>query len=192
MTRIVAGSAGGRTLVVPRRGTRPTSERVREALFSRLEHRGVLAGARVLDLYAGSGALGLEAASRGASSVTLVESSREAADVCRRNVTTLGLADRVLVAAEKVEQFVARPVAQPWRLVMLDPPYDLTAAARDAVLAALGGAVESDGLVVVERAARSPEPRWPAGLVRDDDRRYGDTRMWFAVPTPATTGDDPA
>jgi len=192
MTRIVAGSAGGRTLVVPRRGTRPTSERVREALFSRLEHRGVLAGARVLDLYAGSGALGLEAASRGASSVTLVESSREAADVCRRNATALGLADRVRVAAEKVEQFVARPVAQPWRLVMLDPPYDLTAAALDAVLAALVGAVESDGLVVVERAARSPEPGWPAGLSRDDDRRYGDTRMWFAVPTPATTEGDPA
>jgi len=192
MTRIVAGSAGGRTLVVPRRGTRPTSERVREALFSRLEHRGVVAGARVLDLYAGSGALGLEAASRGASSVTLVESSREAADVCRRNATTLGLADRVLVAAERVEQFVARPVARPWRLVLLDPPYDLTAAALDAVLAALAGAVDSDGLVVVERSTRSPEPGWPAGLTRDDDRRYGDTRMWFAVPGTAATGSDPA
>ena len=192
MTRIVAGSAGGRTLVVPRHGTRPTSERVREALFSRLEHRGVIAEARVLDLYAGSGALGLEAASRGASSVTLVESSRDAADVCRRNATALGLADRVRVAAEKVEQFVARPVAQPWRLVMLDPPYDLPAAALDAVLVALAAVVDPDGLVVVERSTRSPEPGWPAGLTRDDDRRYGDTRMWFAVPAPVTAGSDPA
>ena len=86
MTRIVAGTVGGRVLQVPRAGTRPTSERVREALFSRLEHLDVVDGARVLDLYAGSGALGIEAASRGAAHVTLVESARDAADVCRRNV----------------------------------------------------------------------------------------------------------
>ena len=83
MTRIVAGTVGGRVLQVPRAGTRPTSERVREALFSRLEHLDVVDGARVLDLYAGSGALGIEAASRGAAHVTLVESARDAADVCR-------------------------------------------------------------------------------------------------------------
>ena len=83
MTRIVAGSVGGRAIAVPPRGTRPTSDRVREAIFSRLEHLGVLDGARVLDLYAGSGALGLEAASRGATTVTLVDSARPAADVAR-------------------------------------------------------------------------------------------------------------
>ena len=94
VTRIVAGTVGGRILQVPAPGTRPTSERVREALFSRLEHLDVVDGARVLDLYAGSGALGIEAASRGAAHVTLVESARDAADVCRRNVAALGLADR--------------------------------------------------------------------------------------------------
>ena len=91
MTRIVAGSVGGRRIEVPRRGTRPTSERVRESLFGRLEHYGALDGARVLDLCAGSGALGLEAASRGAGEVVLVDSSRAAVAVCRANIRALGL-----------------------------------------------------------------------------------------------------
>ena len=91
MTRIVAGRAGGRGLAVPTSGTRPTSDRVREALFSRLDHDGAVAGATVWDLYAGSGALGLEAASRGAREEVLVEAARQAAGVCRRNVVTLGL-----------------------------------------------------------------------------------------------------
>src|SRR5699024_5956386 len=108
VTRIVAGTVGGRVLQVPRSGTRPTSERVREALFSRLEHLDVVDGARVLDLYAGSGALGIEAASRGAAQVTLVEAARDAADVCRRNVTSLGLGAAVQVVAEKAERFAQR------------------------------------------------------------------------------------
>src|SRR5699024_8922034 len=99
VTRIVAGTAGGRALTVPKGATRPTSERVREALFSRLEHQGVVDGARVLDLYAGSGALGLEAASRGAAAVTLVDSARPAAAACRRNAATLGLTQVQVVAA---------------------------------------------------------------------------------------------
>ncbi len=184
MTRVVAGTAGGRTLQVPARGTRPTSERVREALFSRLEHLGAVAGARVLDLYAGSGALGLEAASRGAVSVTLVESARPAAEVCRRNAASLGLASRVTVVAERAERFVDRPVVAPWRLVVLDPPYDVAEAALATVLSGLVGALEGGAVVVVERSARSPEPGWPAGLRRFDERRYGDSVLWLAEPAP--------
>jgi 16S rRNA (guanine966-N2)-methyltransferase len=181
LTRIVAGVAGGRTLQVPRRGTRPTSERVREALFSRLEHLGVVDGARVLDLYAGSGALGLEAASRGAASVVLVEAAREAADVCRRNAASLGLGG-ITVVAERVERFVERPTG-PLDLVLLDPPYDVAEPALAGVLAGVAGDVAADGVVVVERSSRSPEPTWPAGLARFDRRAYGETVVWFAEPT---------
>lgn len=184
MTRIVAGAAGGRTLQVPARGTRPTSERVREALFSRLEHLDAVAGARVLDLYAGSGALGLEAASRGAAAVTLVEAAAPAAEVCRRNAAALGLGARVTVVADRAERFLARPPAAPWRLVLLDPPYDVAEPALTAVLGGLAGdgTLEEGAVVVVERSTRSPEPGWPAGLARFDERRYGETTLWLAEP----------
>jgi len=192
VTRIVAGSAGGRTLQVPRAGTRPTSERVREALFSRLEHLDVVAGARVLDLYAGSGALGLEAASRGAAAVTLVEAARQAADVCRRNVATLGVGDRVVVAAEKAERFVERPPLAPWDLVLLDPPYDLAEDGLATVLRGLVGRLADGAVVVVERSGRAPEPVWPAGLVRFDARSYGETAVWFAEPAGSTASAEDA
>lgn len=185
MTRIVAGSAGGRTLQVPARGTRPTSERVREALFSRLEHLGALEGAAVLDLYAGSGALGLEAASRGAAAVTLVEANRAAADFCRRNAAAVGLADRVTVVADRAERAVERPAATPWRLVLADPPYDVGEGALGAVLTALLPALDEAAVVVVERSSRSPEPSWPTGLARFDVRRYGETTLWLAEPASA-------
>ena len=115
MTRIVSGAAGGRTLQVPKRGTRPTSERVREALFSRLEHLGVVTDARVLDLYAGSGALGLEAACRGARAVTLVDASREAADVCRRNVTAIhtGSSPRTTTSGPRASTAATPPGSAP-------------------------------------------------------------------------------
>ena len=176
MTRIVAGSVGGRILEVPKTGTRPTSERVREALFSRLEHLDVVDEARVLDLYAGSGALGIEAASRGARHVTLVDSARDAADACRRNVASLGLTDRVTVAAEKAVTFVQRPAT--WDLVLVDPPYDVTEADLAAVLAPLQ--LSAHGVLVVERGRRSAEPSWPDGIALLDRRAYGDTVMWFA------------
>ena len=186
MTRIVAGAARGRTLQVPRGGaTRPTSDRVREALFSRLEHEGLLDGTRVLDLYAGSGALGLEAASRGAAAVVLVDSGAAAVSACRRNVTTLGL-DGVEVRSQAVGGFLAGPRAEPFDLVLVDPPYDLAEPALAAVLAALaGGWLAPGACVVVERSARTPEPAWPAGLTRYAERRYGETRLWFAeTPLP--------
>lgn len=183
VTRIVAGLAGGRTLQVPGKGTRPTSDRVREALFSRLEHAGLIDGAQVVDLFAGSGALGLEAASRGARSVVLVEAAREAARVCRRNAGTLGLPG-VRVVAERVQTFLARD-GEPVDVALVDPPYDLAEAELAAVLAVLATHLAPGGVVVVERSTRSPEPTWPSGptaaaLRRTDERRYGETVLWFA------------
>jgi 16S rRNA (guanine966-N2)-methyltransferase len=184
MTRIVAGAAGGRRLVVPKGdGTRPTSERVREALFSALEARGAVGGSRVLDLYAGSGALGLEAASRGAASVVLVESARAAVQAARRNVAELALTG-VSVVLSSVERYLAtRPVA-PLDLVLLDPPYPLREPELAAVLAPLAGPdwLRAGAVVVVERSTRSPEPTWPQGLARSSVRRYGETTVWIGEP----------
>ena len=185
MTRIISGLAGGRRIHTPTgSGTRPTSDRVREALFSRLEHLDVVHHAKVLYLYAGSGALGLEAASRGATSVLLVESDRAAAAVVRKNIAELGLPG-VSVRAETVEgALVFGPPSDEARcdLVLADPPYDVTEEALADVLMLLvtHGWLSDDALVVVERSARSPEPRWPQGLDGAGERRYGDTKMWFA------------
>lgn len=184
MTRVVAGSAGGRTLAVPPKGTRPTSERVREALFSRLEHLDAVEDARVLDGYAGSGALGLEAASRGAAHVVLVEWGKAAAEVCRRNVAALGLRDRVDVVRERVEAYVARPVATPWDLVLLDPPYDVPDTTLSEVLAALVPALTVESVVVVERSTRSAAPPWPAGMHGFDTRTYGETAVHLGARSP--------
>lgn len=184
MTRVVAGSAGGRTLAVPPKGTRPTSERVREALFSRLEHLDAVVDARVLDGYAGSGALGLEAASRGAAHVVLVEWGKAAAEVCRRNVAALGLRDRVDVVRERVEAYVARPVATPWDLVLLDPPYDVPDTTLSEVLAALVPALTVESVVVVERSTRSAAPPWPAGMHGFDTRTYGETAVHLGARSP--------
>jgi 16S rRNA (guanine966-N2)-methyltransferase len=187
MTRIISGLAGGRRIrTPPGSGTRPTSDRVREALFSRLEHLDVVHHAQVLDLYAGSGALGLEAASRGADSVLLVESEWAAVAVIRKNVADLGLPGVCVgVRAETVERALLEgPASDKARcdLVLADPPYDVTEEALGDVLALLvtHGWLGNDALVVVERSARSPEPRWPPGLDGVGERRYGDTKMWFA------------
>jgi 16S rRNA (guanine966-N2)-methyltransferase len=181
MTRIIAGSAGGRRIETPKGSdTRPTSDRVREALFSALQARRVLDGAAVLDLFAGSGALGLEAASRGAASVVLVDSSRAAVEVARRNVAALGLPG-VRVVHTPVLRYLAGPAA-PVDLALLDPPYTLDEETLAQVLAALdSGHLAPDAVVVVERAARSPQPRWPTGWTATGARRYGDTAVWTAL-----------
>ncbi|MCI2240208.1 16S rRNA (guanine(966)-N(2))-methyltransferase RsmD [Paenibacillus sp. TRM 82003] len=181
MTRIVAGSAGGRRLRVPPGDTtRPTSDRVREALFSALDAAGAVEDARVLDLYAGSGALGLEAASRGAREVVLVEAARAAAQTARANAAALGLPG-VRVEHERAERFLAGPRAADgggWDLVLVDPPYAVDDEALAAVLAALAPLLADGATVVVERSARSPEPRWPAGWSAARRRRYGETSVW--------------
>ena len=182
MTRIISGRVGGLRLETPGgAGTRPTSDRVREALFSRLEHLDVLAGAAVLDLYAGSGALGLEAASRGAASVLLVESDRGAAAVARRNAELTGIPG-ITVRTAAVERTLATPPAAPFDLVFVDPPYDIGEEVLAGVLASLAHRqwLTDEALVVVERSSRSPEPRWPRGLEIEGERRYGETRIWFA------------
>ncbi len=165
--------------------TRPTSDRVREALFSRLEHRGLLVDKHVLDLYAGSGALGLEAASRGASRVLLVESDRKAAKVIARNIETVGAAG-VRVVTDTVERVLRAgpPAGIRVDLVFLDPPYDISEAALTEVLGALveHGWLAPDAFVVVERSTRSPQPSWPAGLELSGEKRYGETAVWFAEP----------
>ena len=163
--------------------TRPTSDRVREALFSRLEHLEVLVGARVVDLYAGSGALGLEAASRGATTVLLVESDKAAVKVTRQNAKALGIPGSTVRHAT-VQRVLATTPAEPQTLVFLDPPYELTEEALSADLAALVDQhwLDPEALVVVERSSRSPEPAWPEALEWEAERRYGETKVWFAGP----------
>jgi 16S rRNA (guanine966-N2)-methyltransferase len=182
VTRIIAGAARGRRLETPRgAATRPTSDRVREALFGSLDARGILDGAVVLDLFAGSGALGLEAASRGAREVVLVDSAREAVAVARRNTAALGLAG-VRVVQAPVQRWLAGPEVPAADLVLLDPPYGLADEALAAVLTALDAApLADDALVVVERDVRSPEPAWPEGWKPEGVRRYGDTALWTAA-----------
>ena len=184
VTRIIAGTAGGRTLRTPAgSGTRPTSDRVREAVFSALDARGAVRGSRVFDLYAGSGALGLEAASRGAGSVVLVESDRRAADVIARNVRELGLRDVRVDRSTVLSALAGEPRAEEAAdLVLVDPPYDLPEEDLGVVLERLaGGWLGAGGLVVVERSTRSPEPAWPDGIHRSGrPRRYGETTVWFA------------
>jgi 16S rRNA (guanine966-N2)-methyltransferase len=193
MTRIIAGSAGGRRLQTPPGdATRPTSDRVREALFSMLEARGVLRGARVLDLFAGSGALGLEAASRGAADVVLVDSSRQAVQVARINAAVVGTA-RVTVVLSAASRYLDRRPPRAMNLVFLDPPYAVAEAALTQHLSQLvtGGWVDADSMVVVERSGRSPEPRWPEGMTRALVRRYGETAVWVANCTSSDPTGDP-
>ena len=191
MPRIIAGFAGSLSLAVPRSGTRPTSDRVREAIFSALEARGGLDGLRVLDLYAGSGALGLEAASRGAASVVLVEKNAAAARIARQNaemVTRAAARDarpRVDVPVQSVLPYLrAVPVVAGagYDVVFIDPPYELPEAELTEALAALVPLLAPDATVLVERSSRSPEPAWPAGLALDRTKAYGETVLWWAAP----------
>lgn len=184
MTRIVAGSAKGRTLAVPKSGTRPTSERVREALFSRLDHMNVLEGATVLDLFAGTGALGLEALSRGAARATLVEKASAAARVASANVRATGLPARVVTAGVRAYLGARSGEALTGEndLVFIDPPYDIPEGDMTTVLSALAPWVGPDSLIVVERSTRAPAPTWPPFLVLEDTRAWGETVAYFAGP----------
>jgi 16S rRNA (guanine966-N2)-methyltransferase len=183
MTRIIAGFAGSITLTTPGAGTRPTSDRVREAIFSALDARNVLEGARVLDLYAGSGALGLEAASRGASRIALVDRAKGAALACRRNVAAVlkqapaGVA--IDVVAQTVHAYLAGDSGE-WDIAFLDPPYELDEDELELELKLLAPRLAPDAVVLVERSSRSPEPVWPDGIELDRRKDYGDTTLWWA------------
>ncbi|MEV4735330.1 MULTISPECIES: 16S rRNA (guanine(966)-N(2))-methyltransferase RsmD [unclassified Microbacterium] len=185
MTRIIAGAARGARLEVPGAGTRPTSDRVRESLFGALESSDAIVGARVLDLYAGSGALGLESQSRGAADVDLVEHGRAAAAVVRRNAAVVAKAGGLPTA--RVHQSTVRAYLQratgTFDLVFTDPPYDLDDGAMTADLIALAPLLSADAVVVIERARRSTPPDLDAaGLELLRDKSYGDTRIWWAGP----------
>jgi 16S rRNA (guanine966-N2)-methyltransferase len=191
MTRIIAGTAGGRRISAPDgRTTRPTSDRAREALFASVQSDlGDLDGLRVMDLYAGSGAIGLEALSRGAAHALLVEADRKAAQVIKANIAALRLPGAQLVA-DRVERVVGggNPGA-PYDVVVADPPYAVTDDEVAAVLADLVGGnwLAEDAVVVVERSKRAAEPAWPQGLERDRSRGYGEAVLWYARPSPTTT-----
>ena len=181
MIRIVAGSVGGRLLTTLRgTTTRPTSDRAREALFSTVESLRPLAGARVLDLYAGSGSVGLEALSRGATAALLVESDRRACEVLRSNVAALGLPGARIICS-RVLDALAEPASMACDLLFADPPYALPAAELAEVLrtAAASGWLATDALVVVERASRAPAFDWPEGFEALRDRRYGAATLWY-------------
>lgn len=179
MARIVAGSAKGRVLKVPAAHTRPTSERVREALFSRLEHMGYIDGCAILDLYAGSGAFALEALSRGAAYAECVDSQRQAARIIEQNARACAL--DVHVTCTKVAKRLASAPSQLFDLVFLDPPYDMSEVEVGEALRALPAHMRDDGLVLVERSKRSPEPEWAGAFTLLDERTWGDTRVWFAT-----------
>lgn len=203
MTRIIAGRAGSLRLEVPKAGTRPTSDRVREAIFSALESWGAIEAARVLDLYAGSGALGLEAASRGATTVTLVEKHVQAAGVAARNAKTVlqawGAGDEaptINIERNSVQTFLDREFTRleadapaetasstaGWSVALLDPPYDLGDAELTANLTALAPLLAPDAIVLVERSSRSPEPTLPDSLAPIRSRAYGETVLWWSEP----------
>lgn len=182
MSRIVAGVAGGRRIAMPPgRDTRPTSDRVREALFaSLLSELADFEGRAFLDLYAGSGAVGCEALSRGAAYALLVESDRKAAAVIRQNLRELRLAGGELVVGS-VERIAASPAGRAYDVAFLDPPYALAGDRVGDVLADLrrNGWLAPDAIVVVERSARSADFGWPEGFTAARSRRYGDTVLWY-------------
>ncbi|MGW4208692.1 16S rRNA (guanine(966)-N(2))-methyltransferase RsmD [Lentzea sp. NPDC004789] len=179
MTRIVAGTAGGRRLKVPPKGTRPTSERVREALFSSLESMMDLDGARVLDLYAGSGALGFEALSRGAGHATFVESDKRAAEVLKSNARELGFANTMI--ANRTAEAYATTEGEKFDVVFADPPYAVTDDELAKVLHGLRHRLAPDAVLIVERASRSGEPAWPDGVEPLRAKRYGDTAVYWGL-----------
>jgi 16S rRNA (guanine966-N2)-methyltransferase len=179
--RVVAGRLGGRRLrAVPGDATRPTSDRVREALFSVVGERVV--GARVLDLFAGTGALAIEALSRGAASAVLVEQAPRAIAVIRANLEALDLGRVATVRRTKAEAYLRTQRDGPFDLVFLDPPYAIGVGVLAGLLARLErGALAPGALVAVESSARAEPPPWPAGLHPDSPRRYGDTALHLAT-----------
>ena len=179
--RVIAGTARGRRLETPPGlGTRPITDRVKESLFGTLQPR--LPGATVLDLFAGSGAMAVEAMSRGASSAVLVERDGQVVELIRRNLVTTGFADRAEARRGDVATVLrGTPPREPFDLVFVDPPYAMADEEVEAVLALLvRGWVSADSLVVVRRQARSAPPRLPEGWEFARTRTYGDTLVLLA------------
>ena len=188
--RVVAGTLGGRRLrAVPGRDTRPTSDRVREALFSIVGDRVV--GARVLDLFAGTGALAIEALSRGAASAVLVEQAPQAVAVIRGNLEALGLERLASVRRTRVETYLRGQRDGPFDLVFLDPPYAIGVGLLAGLLVRLGqGALAPGALVALESSSRAEPPPWPPDMVPEEPWRYSDTALQLASfrPEPPPSG----
>jgi 16S rRNA (guanine966-N2)-methyltransferase len=185
VTRIISGAAGSLRLKGPAKATRPTSDRVKESVFAKLESMGAIADARVLDLYAGTGALGLEAASRGAASVMLVEKDPAAAAVCAENLKAIqaSFQKQGLVCELKMEKLDASKFAvkslSGFDLVFIDPPYELPNQAVEFILGSIVSSLNTDSVVVVERGSRSEELKLPEGLNLESLKNYGDTSVFF-------------
>lgn len=184
MNRIIAGEARGRKIKVPPEGTRPTSDRAREGLFSSLNVRFGFPGQVVLDLFAGSGALGLEAASRGADSVVLVENNPDAVEIIKYNAEVVGHPD-VTIEPVTASTYLARAPREHFTMVLADPPYELADEAIVEMLNALIPVLADEAAVVVERHRDSPETDWPEGFTPTGQklkkRLYGTARMDMAV-----------
>jgi 16S rRNA (guanine966-N2)-methyltransferase len=188
MTRIIGGIAGSRQLTSPAKATRPTSDRIRESIFNRLASRDLLDGAQVLDLYAGTGALALEAVSRGAVFAALVEKDGKAAAVCNKNATLIqkalekeGFFNPVIKVAHKsVSAFLSTDNGE-YGLVFIDPPYEVSNAEVEENLSALIPRLAKDAVVMVERSSRSAKLEIPAGLTLDEEKSYGDTAVYWLI-----------
>ena len=180
MTRLISGVAGGRRLKVPPSGVRPTGDRAREGLFNSLSTLTDLEGATVLDLYAGSGALGLEALSRGAAQVVFVENGPRVLPVLRGNLETVGLPGGRVVSGS-VPTVVAGPSPARFDVVLADPPYATPLPEVLGVLESLvrGGWLAEDAVVVVERSSREAPFEWPTPLHGLRDRRYGEAVLRY-------------
>lgn len=187
MTRIIGGVAGSLKLASPAKSTRPTSDRIRESIFSRLESRGAIEEARTLDLYAGTGALALEALSRGAKSAFLVEKDGKAAAVCIQNANTIqralekqGVEVFVKVINKAVSAFLANDSAE-YDLVFIDPPYEIENSQIESELESLLPRLSKDAVIIVERSSRSEELNFPAGYEFEEKKNYGDTDVSWLV-----------
>jgi 16S rRNA (guanine966-N2)-methyltransferase len=199
MTRVIAGAFKGRRLEVPEEGVRPTSDKVREALFSAIESRRDLGGARVLDLFAGTGALGIEALSRGATFAVFVESNRAAVRMLTKNLESLSLIGQSRVVVAKAKEFLAAQTnaaqintaptntaqtntdRDAFDLVLLDPPYEISNAGVDELLTVLvtHGWLAPGATVALERPTKSAAPTWPEQIDHKSHRTYGDTTVWY-------------
>ena len=205
MSRIISGAAGGvRLASVPGDNTRPTTDRVKESLFSKLESYDIIRGARVLDAFGGSGALGCEALSRGAASVTLLDTYPKAVAVIRKNVAAVEKAmgragagsSSATGSAARVQQSQAltyvKSASGPWDLVFVDPPYAMPNEQVSELLEALTPKLAEGAVVVVERSSRDAEPVWGEGLYCFSTRQHGETVLYYVEPDEVEeqTGDE--
>lgn len=185
MTRIIGGIAGSRTLASPAKVTRPTSDRIRESIFNRLEALDLIDGADVLDLYAGTGALGFEAASRGAKSLLLVENNKQALGGIITNQRMIKAALQkeeldcdIRAEGKSVSSYLAT-FSSKFDLIFIDPPYEVSNTEINENLTALLPHLKEDAVIILERSSRTPIPELPEELKVTEEKSYGDTVVYW-------------